>query len=212
MPTKPRGEAAISEESVYRKTGKRWAEWFQILDAWGALEKGHTLTARYLAEEWQVSPWWAQSVTIRYEQERGARAPGQRSGGKFAVSVQRTARANLEQAYGAWIEPAALSRWFTRSAQTGVRPGGSYTTADGDRGKYLLLERPHRLRFTWDNPGQSPGTQVEVTFTPRPDGRVTIRLEHSGIEDEAGFLELKKRWSGAMDALKAYLQIGKGIS
>jgi hypothetical protein len=47
---KPRGEAAISEEALRDKTGKSRAEWFDILDGWGASEKGHKLTARYLAE------------------------------------------------------------------------------------------------------------------------------------------------------------------
>jgi len=211
MKAKTRGEAAIRDDSVLNKTRKSWTEWFQILDNWGAKEKGHKLTARYLAEEWQVSPWWSQSVTIRYEQERGRRAPGQRSGGKFAVSVQRTARASAQQAYAAFTDAAALGRWFTTSAKVDARVGGSYSTADGDQGKFLVLEHPRRVRFTWEHPQHCPGTLVEVNFSPRPDGRVTVRLEHSGIQDEAGFQDLRKGWTGAMDSLKSYLETGKDI-
>ena len=65
------GVRRISEEAVREKTGRPWEEWFSILDGWGAKEKGHTATARYLRDEHAVSPWWAQAVTVRYEYERG---------------------------------------------------------------------------------------------------------------------------------------------
>ena len=65
------GPRGISEQSVREKTGKGWDEWYAILDGWDAAEKGHTATARYLREEHNVRPWWAQAVTVRYEWERG---------------------------------------------------------------------------------------------------------------------------------------------
>jgi hypothetical protein len=64
----------ISDESVKSKTGKGWAEWLVILDAWGTRDKGHTTTAKHLREAHGVDPWWAQAVTIRYEWERGLRS------------------------------------------------------------------------------------------------------------------------------------------
>jgi hypothetical protein len=71
---KAAGPRGFSDETVREKTGKRSEEWYAILDEWGAKEKGHTATARYLREELGVSPWWAQSVTVRYEYERGLRS------------------------------------------------------------------------------------------------------------------------------------------
>lgn len=71
MSEKVAGTRKISEESVRAKTGKGWQEWFAILDAYDAPEKGHTQSARYLREQHGVDPWWAQTVTIRYEYERG---------------------------------------------------------------------------------------------------------------------------------------------
>ena len=73
MTGKKAGTRRISDETVREKTGKGWAEWFHILDKWGMQEKGHTLAARYLLEHHGISPWWAQSVVIRYEWERGLR-------------------------------------------------------------------------------------------------------------------------------------------
>lgn len=73
MAEKKPGFRRISDEAVRAKTGKGWKEWFGILDEWGMKEKGHTLTAKHLREHCEVSAWWAQAVTIRYEWERGLR-------------------------------------------------------------------------------------------------------------------------------------------
>jgi len=60
----------------------------------GASEKGHKLTARYLAESWNISAWWAQTITVSYERSAGLRLVGQRSEGTFTVSLQRTIHAH----------------------------------------------------------------------------------------------------------------------
>lgn len=74
MPEKISGFRRIGEEAVRSRTGRGWAEWFRILDDWGAPGKGHFLSAQLLRDEYGVTPWWAQAVTIRYEWERGLRA------------------------------------------------------------------------------------------------------------------------------------------
>ena len=71
------GPRGISDAAVQAKTGKTWAEWFAILDAWDVATHGHTQTATYLREARGVGPWWAQSVTGRYEWDHGLR-PEQR--------------------------------------------------------------------------------------------------------------------------------------
>ena len=73
MAEKRTGSRAISDETVRAKTGKGWDEWFSILDTWGMQEQGHTLTAKHLRENHGLSGWWAQTVTVRYEWERGLR-------------------------------------------------------------------------------------------------------------------------------------------
>jgi hypothetical protein len=75
MANKSAGPRGFSDEAVRTKTGKGWDEWRAILDAWGMKEQGHRLTAKHLQEAYGVSPWWAQAGTIRYEYERGLRAP-----------------------------------------------------------------------------------------------------------------------------------------
>ena len=73
MAERQAGPRGIADATVREKTGKTSAEWYALLDEWGARDKGHTATARYLREEHRVDPWWAQAVTVRYEYERGLR-------------------------------------------------------------------------------------------------------------------------------------------
>ena len=90
-------EQKFSNEAVEKATGETWAHWFKVLDAWRQTEgaefkkdptklelaqgrgipkwwvKGHKAAAEYLWQEHKVSGWWAQSITVRYEWERGLR-------------------------------------------------------------------------------------------------------------------------------------------
>ena len=83
------GFRRFKEEAVRARTGRSTEEGNTILDSWKAghvttspgrddasswaKAKGHTLAARFLLQEYGLSPWWAQAVTIRYEYERGLR-------------------------------------------------------------------------------------------------------------------------------------------
>jgi uncharacterized protein YndB with AHSA1/START domain len=211
MPAKRRVSDAISDESTRARTGKGLAQWYALLDRWGAASKGHATTARYLLEDHGLSPWWSQSVTIAYERERGLRAVGQRSTRDFVVSLQRTVDTTPERAFAAWTNARHVSRWFTTKAKVEARPGGSYSNADGDRGTFTIVEPPRRLAFTWDNPDHCPGTRVEVLLTPKAGGRVSVRLDHSKLASQRHWTEMKQGWSWALDSLKSWLETGQPI-
>lgn len=73
MADKHGGTRAIRDAVVHSQTGKTWGEWFAILDEWDLVEKGRIVTVRHLCNVFQISPWWAQAVTIRYAWEHGIR-------------------------------------------------------------------------------------------------------------------------------------------
>lgn len=204
------GESAVGDEAVREKTGRSWDEWFALLDAWSAAERGHAAIARHLAEEQGLSPWWSQTVTVRYERERGLREVGQRSEA-FVATVQRTIAAPAEAVYAALTEPTQLSRWFTQEAQGDLRVGGGYRNADGDRGEYLVLDPPRRLRFTWENPDHCPGTVVQADIASKGPSKATVRLEHAKLPDRKGFDDMKEGWGWALDNLKSFLETGETV-
>jgi uncharacterized protein YndB with AHSA1/START domain len=210
MSDRRRGEGAIRDEAVEWATGRGWGAWFSVLDAWGAKTKTHREIAKHLGAVEGISPWWAQMITVRYERDRGMRAVGERPGG-FELSRQRTVNASAREAFAAFTDASHLSKWFTTRARVDLRAGGKYSNGDGDRGEFLLVEPPKRVKFTWDNPQHCPGTLVEVTFETRGRGKSVVRLTHSRLRDQRAYEDMKEGWSWAMESFKSYLETGKPI-
>lgn len=205
------GEQAISDAAVRARTGKAWNDWFAILDRWGAKDKDHKTIAAYLKDKRGLSPWWSQTVTVRYEQERGIRAVGQRAGGKFEVSVQRTIGASTRKAFEAFTDPAHVRIWFSPSAKADLRQGGHYENSEGDHGVYTLFAPPKRVKFTWENKKHCPGTVVEVTFASAGRNRSVVRLQHAKLKSKKDREKMKEGWSWALDSLKSYLETGQPV-
>lgn len=131
----------ISDERVRSATGRSHEEWFRLLDAAGATAWTHAAIARWLSHEHDVDGWWAQGVTVAYEQARGMRLPGQQSDGTFSASSSRTVASSKSDVYDALLahltdvygEPASTSptaryaaaRWRTPEWELGVSVGES---------------------------------------------------------------------------------------
>lgn len=143
----------LGDDAMQAATGRHPDEWFAAFDAAGATEWGHTRMARWLTTEHGVDGWWAQSITIRYEQARGLRLPGQQSDGTFAVSASKTLPIRADAALDLAIrvvadelgaEPVAVSttakhptaRWRDGSDTVQVRVSAS--GASGDRTSVTL--------------------------------------------------------------------------
>ncbi len=181
----PPADARVSDDAVRRATGRSRDEWFALLDGWGATERRHPEIARWLVAEHAVAGWWAQGITVDYEQARGMRMPGQQSDGLFAASVSRTLAVPVERVYEAFADEQLRERWL---------PGEhlEVTTA-----------RPARtLHARWED---SP-TRVSVGFTSKGDARSLAALTHHRLPDPESAERMKAHWRERMDALKALLE------
>ena len=100
-------------------------------------------TAVWLHEKHELSTWWAQTVTVRHERERGLREKYERPKG-FEISVTRRVTAPATRAFDALSRPGDLSHWFTRGARANLEVGGS---ADAPVVTRAGLLRTARLLF-----------------------------------------------------------------
>ena len=98
----------ISISVVQAKTGKSWKQWFEILDAAGAMEMNHTNIARYLREDQNAPAWWSQMVANSYEQARGMRQKHQVAVG-YQISVSKTVNASVAALYECWSDEEPLA-------------------------------------------------------------------------------------------------------
>ncbi|MHB1064464.1 MAG: hypothetical protein ACYC1Z_08280 [Georgenia sp.] len=130
----------ISDARFAEATGREREAWHTLLDRVGAPEWGHTTIARWLVTEHGVDGWWAQSITVGYEQARGLRAPGQRADGTFEVSVTKTLRARVEEVWPYLADQAQRGRWLEAGwPLMGVTESKSVRFAAGETERVLLV-------------------------------------------------------------------------
>ena len=102
-PGTPTYETVVSDDKMLEATGKRHAEWFAILDAWGGTEHDHTEIARYVIEGLGVDGWWGQGITVSYERARGMRAVGQMKDG-WTINASKTINVAAGDLFDALVE------------------------------------------------------------------------------------------------------------
>lgn len=116
-----------------------------------------------------------------------------------------------EQAFDMFTDPERLVRWIGISADLEARPGGRFRfeVVPGQfcEGRFVVVERPGRLVFTWGwtDPGFGlpPGSsRVEVTLTPEGTRRTRLRLVHDGLPGDLGLLH-EDGWSRFLARLAA---------
>ena len=188
-------KGVMSDAAFLKKTGHGLDHWFAVLDRFGAVEKGHTASARHLYEDHGVDGWYAQGITVSYERERGVRAVNQRGDGAFEVSVSKTVNARTKQVVKAFTDARARARWISEAdakLKDALRKGIVDKTSKG------FVIRPDglaRFRYKWD------GTTVQLYLIPKPGDKVAITVQHTKLPS-GDTVELHRRqWKTALGLL-----------
>lgn len=121
----------MAPERVLDATGRFPDDWYSLIDSAGGRAIGHTAIAAWLVDQ-GVDGWWAQGITIGYEQARGLRIPGQRSDGTFAVSASRQVSGDPEPVLDTLIPVFTATFGFEPTSQSrgGKRPSARWTSSD----------------------------------------------------------------------------------
>ena len=136
------------------------------------------------------------------------------------VTVRRRFQAPAERVFDAWLDPAAIGQWMfgpnlrdeeivglTVDARVGgrfsfvVRRGGQEIDHVG---KYLEIDRPRRLAFTWGITGISVDeTDVTVEIVPLDEG-CELMLTHRNVWSDYAE-RTQAGWTTMVGALAALL-------
>lgn len=175
-------------ESIERATSKTWDEWLVFMDSIGAKDLNHHEIATKVLEQLMgatESPaWWAQSVTVAYEQYIGRRVPGQQPDGTFQASVSRSTKLDMKQLMDAWTDFAANDKETQDEIIGDVRVGGT------------------EKRLTWRAKLQDH-TSAIVISEPKPSGAASIVVQHSGSQTQELNNEAKAKWSSIIERFLA---------
>ncbi|MGH3381698.1 MAG: hypothetical protein ACRDP6_43920 [Actinoallomurus sp.] len=172
-------------EAVRERTGRDWDEWFALLDTWGAAERTHTEVARWLVQTHEVDGWWAQNVTVAYEQARGLRVPGQRGDGTFSISAGKTVAVPVERLYEAFADAALREKWLP---DAGIR--------------VRTATAPKSFRADW----AGGPTRIAVGFVAKGEGKAQVGVAHERLADAEAAAEMKTYWRDRLAALKVLLE------
>ena len=165
-------------------TGRTNEQWFALLDRWGAAEHRHAEIARWLAEQPGVSSWWAQMLTVAYEQARGRRVRHQRPDG-FTITASKTIGVGVSELFEAFTDDERRAEWLA-----GPLLGLRTATA------------PRSARYDWGD----GTTRVNVGFSARSEASSTVALSHERLPDAGAAEEMKRYWRERLTELKAHLE------
>jgi uncharacterized protein YndB with AHSA1/START domain len=175
--------AGISSAAVKKATGKDWSQWFALLDNAGARRIPHKEIATLLYKKHKLPGWWAQMVTVGYEQARGRREKHQKPGG-YQVGASKTLAVPLSTLFKAWKNSRTRSRWLPEERLV-IRKA----TANKS------------MRITW--PDQ---TSVDVNFCPKGRGKSQVSVQHGKLPNPKAAARMKAYWKDALARLHSTLQ------
>ena len=174
--------------AIERGTSRPWDRWVSRLDELGAAELDHRDIVPHVQRELERlgvgnSGWWAQSVTVAYEQHIGRRLPGQQSDGTFSAAVSRTVPGSSDDALAAWT---TLVGHRTRLAGRNVSSGP--VTSSTPKWRYW--------RCVLDD-----DTRVEVTIGASGPARSRIAVAHNRLPSPGTADEAKAFWKDLLTEL-----------
>jgi len=173
----------ISSAAVKRATGKTWREWLALLDKAGAAKLLHRDIVKWLQRNHELPDWWAQMVTVGFEQARGLRLRHQKPEG-FEISVAKTIAAPVDRAFAAWREASLREQWL---------PGCPLT---------VRKATPHKsIRILWGD-----GTLLSVNFWSKGSLKCQVVPQHAKLPTPEAAEKMKSFWSEKLDSLRAFLE------
>jgi hypothetical protein len=184
-------KGGLSDAKSIEKTGHGLAHWFDVLDKFGAIEKGHTRAADHLYSEHGVPGWYCQGITVAYERERGVRVMNQRCDGVFEVSVSKMMAAKPSQLIRAlkdareWTD--GVDRQLLKTLAAAIKDKkskGFITRPDGQA----------RFRYKWG------GTTVQFNMYPK-GANTSFVVQHMNLQSAGDVEAYRAKWKAASGAI-----------
>ena len=191
----PKG--GLSEKTALRITGHGLEHWFRVLDRFGGVEKGHTASARHLAEDHKIEGWYAQGITVAFERARGVRAANQRCDGKYEVSVSKVLAADAADVIKLFTGKRLRKRWSTAVDPSLMAALSTAIDAPKAKGWVVRPDGQARWRYKWGD------TTVQCYVYPKPGGKVSIVVTNMNLAGADAVEERRMMWKAALNALAA---------
>jgi hypothetical protein len=192
-------KGSVSDAKSIAKTGHGLAHWFDVLDKFGAVGKGHTAAARHLHDAHHVDGWYAQGITVAYERARGVRALNQRCDGEYEVSVSKVVTAETADVIAAFAEARRRRRWVEGVEVRLVSALSAALDSPTSKRFVVRADGQARFRYKWDD------TTVQFYLLPKPGGKVSVVVTNTKLAGAAMVEERREQWRAALKAMATFL-------
>jgi hypothetical protein len=123
--------------------------------------------------------WWAQAVTVAYEQDIGRRIPGQRPDGTFQTSVSKSTRLGMKELMDKWAAFVTNDQEVLDLIAGDVRISGTEN------------------RLTWRTRAKD-GSSIVVMSEPKARGSASIVAQQMGLQTNELNMEAKSKWQAIL--------------
>jgi hypothetical protein len=194
-PNAPSSKGGLSDAKAIEKTGHDLAHWFDVMDRFGGVAKGHTALTGHLYEKYQVPGWYCQGIVVAYERARGKRVMNQKCDGSFEVSVSKVIAATTPALVKALSDPKLRKRWsanadakLVKALETGLKDPKS-------KGFVMKPNGEARYRFKWD------AMTVQFNLYPKGPGKTSIVASQQKLAGPDAVEPYRALWKAAFAAL-----------
>ena len=175
--------AGMSDEAVAAKTGHPWAWWVRRMDALDAWSLPHPEIVKLIRREFEITHWWAQTVTVTYERVRGLRDVGQRRGGGYDANKSKTYPVPVARLWAALADDTLRANWL---------PGVPWIVRTATEEK--------SMRLTWED-----DRVVSLYLTAKGDSKSAVQVQQEGLPSAEARDEAKAAWGERLAALGKFL-------
>ncbi len=148
------------------------------------------------------------------------------------VKITKVLEASIEKVWDAWTNPESIKQWLSPEGMTNpevtneFEVGGIYRIvmeghnmpdpAHNGRmavgGKYLEIEKPNKLVYTWlweNAPAETHTTTITILLKELSDLQTEMTLIHSGFADGNMRHEHNMGWNSTFNKLERFLRGGE---
>lgn len=193
----------ISDGAVQKATGRGWNEWLAMLDEAGAAKWDHKQIVAHLRDNYELSGWWQQTVTVAYEKARGRRVVGQTAEAGFQVGVQQTLPLSRDDAWKLIASRQGIATWLGKVGRFSLAEGRRYTTSEGIEGEIRIVKPGDRVRLTWQRPGMKRPATLQIALISSSPEKTSLRFHLEHLPSARAREQMKGQWRGVLARLAA---------
>ncbi|GAB3350984.1 SRPBCC domain-containing protein [Amycolatopsis echigonensis] len=126
---------------------------------------------------------------------------GQTKDAGWQIGVSKTVGRSAEEVWDFLTSAEGVAIWLGEGVTVHPEPGVGYKTADGIRGETRSFREMDRIRLTWQPPGWSHDTTLQLAVRASGPGKAMLRIHQERLADAAERERQRRHWQGVLAEL-----------